>query len=65
MDWGIAIAIMSMNVALFGILSGLLFRGLNRLDGDIKSLSSKMDVQIQRNDRLYEMFIDLLKDRKV
>lgn len=65
MDWGIAIAIMSMNVALFGILSGLLFRGLNRLDGDIKSLSSKMDVQIQRNDRLYEMFVDLLKDRKV
>ena len=31
---------------------------------DIKHLGEKMDVQSKRTDRLYEMFIDLLKDKK-
>ncbi len=42
---------------------------INKLDGDIKKLSEKIDAntkeQTQRTDQLYQMFIDLLKEKKI
>lgn len=34
------------------------------IKAEMKILEAKMDKQSDRTDRLYEMFIDLLKDRK-
>ena len=36
----------------------------NRLNSDISSLSNRLDANNQRTDRLYQMFIDLLKEKK-
>jgi cell division protein FtsL len=35
----------------------------HHIEGKISKLESKIDQQSQRSDRLYEMFIDLLKER--
>jgi len=37
--------------------------GLVKLDSDLKSQGERIDAQGQRIDRLYQMFVDLLKDR--
>jgi hypothetical protein len=50
MDWVQVIFIV-------GTLGGMLFYFINKLDADIR-------LQIQRTDQLYQMFIDLLKERK-
>lgn len=34
------------------------------IDSKLDKLEAKMDQQSQRTDRLYEMFIDLLKEKK-
>jgi len=34
------------------------------IKGEMKILEAKIDKQSDRTDRLYEMFVDLLKDRK-
>jgi predicted DNA-binding transcriptional regulator len=43
-------------------------RQIDRLDASIKEQSAKLDASIQkqaeRSDRLYEMFVDLLKEQK-
>lgn len=58
-------------VAIIGSLGGLVIWMTNKLDGDIKSLSSRMDAHAvrmdshaKRIDQLYNMFVDLLKERK-
>lgn len=67
-DWGMVIAIVGTNLALAAIISGFIIWAFSKLDSDIKSLSNKIDTdmkaQTARTDRLYEMFIDLLKEQK-
>lgn len=36
----------------------------SHIEGKISKLDAKVEQQSQRTDRLYEMFIDLLKERK-
>lgn len=50
MEW---ITILTSVLACFGILYW-----------EIKALDGKIDKQSERTDRLYEMFIDLLKDQR-
>lgn len=45
-------------------LLGALFTCFGLLYSELKSLDSKIDRQGARTDRLYEMFIDLLKETK-
>lgn len=37
--------------------------GLSKLDADVKAQGVKLDVQGQRIDRLYQMFVDLLNKK--
>ena len=61
MDWSQVITI----IAAIGGFTYFLF---TKLDSDIKTLSSRMDARTEaqsaRIDQLYQMFVDLLKERK-
>jgi len=64
MDWTQAFTII-------GALGAFTFWLFTKLDNDIKTLSARldsqahrMDAQAQRTDQLYQMFVDLLKERK-
>lgn len=67
-DWNQIIAIISVNIAVMAIFGTFVLWAFNKLDGDIKSLSNKLDadmkIQTSRTDQLYQMFIDLLKERR-
>lgn len=56
--------IVGLIIASFGTLASVMIFMINKLDGDIKSLSNRMDGHAQRIDQLYTMFCDLLKERK-
>jgi hypothetical protein len=53
----------------FGIIAGFMYWMFFHLDADIKAISSKIDTdmkaQTERTDRLYNIIIDLLKEKKV
>lgn len=57
MDWLQVITVIS-------VLGGFMFYEFTGLHNDIKSLNDRQDAQMARIDRLYVMFIDLLKDKK-
>lgn len=61
MDW-------LQTLTIIGVLGSFTMWIFNRLDTDIKSLSSDlkndMRTQNERIDRLYQMFVDLLKEKK-
>jgi len=57
MDWTQAFTI----IASLGAFTFWLF---TKLDNDVKTLASRLDAQAQRTDQLYQMFVDLLKERK-
>lgn len=68
MDWNQALAII-------GTLGAFIFWIFTKLDNDIKSVDTKLDnwirhssaiqaEQSKRTDRLYQMFIDLLKENR-
>lgn len=61
MDWTQAFAII-------GSLGTFIFWMFTKLDSDIKSLNNRLDQHISsssaRTDQLYQMFIDLLKEKK-
>jgi len=57
MDWTQAFAI----IASLGAFTFWLF---TKLDTDIKALSNRIDQSNTRIDQLYQMFIDLLKEKK-
>ncbi len=57
MDWTQAITVI-------GVLGSFIFWLFNKLDSDIKTSNQRIDSQNQRIDQLYQMFIDLLKEKK-
>lgn len=57
MDWTQAFAII-------GATGAFILWAYSKLDSDIKSLGTRMDQHSARIDQLYQMFIDLLKDKK-
>lgn len=57
MDWTQAFTI----IASLGAFTFWLF---TKLDTDIKALSNRIDQSNERIDQLYQMFIDLLKEKK-
>lgn len=52
---------------IIGVLGGFMFWQTSKLDRDISKhidrIDADMKIQGARTDKLYEMFIDLLKDR--
>jgi hypothetical protein len=57
MDWMQAFAII-------GSLGAFTFWLFTKLDNDIKSTNARHDAQMIRIDQLYQMFVDLLKEKK-
>lgn len=64
MNWVEVGTIVGVNIALFGALVTIIVWMVNKLDGDIKSLGSRLDGHASRIDQLYLMFVNLLKERK-
>jgi hypothetical protein len=67
MDWGMVIAIVATNIGLGGLLLGVMLWAFSKLDSDVKSVGSKIDADMrshcERTDRLYEMFIELVRHK--
>jgi hypothetical protein len=77
MDWIQVATIIGVNIALFGGLASLIIWVVNKLDKDVDKIGSKMDAferrmdaferrmdgHAARIDQLYQMFVDLLKER--
>lgn len=59
-DWNMVIAIVGANIGLAAIIVAFILWIFNKLDGDIKSLSNKLDVNTQslteRSNQLYNEF---------
>jgi len=56
---------------IIGVLGGFIFfmmqrmhSDMLRLDGEIKSMGSRLDAHANRIDQLYKMFVDLVKTVK-
>ena len=56
--------IIGTNIALFGIFTAVIYWMINRVDADVKAIGVRMDGHTVRIDQLYQMFVDLLKERK-
>ena len=56
MGWTQTIAIITLTAFIFWLFT--------KLDNDIKDLCSRQDAQTQRIDQLYQMFVELLKERR-
>lgn len=61
--------IIGINIAMFGGFATMVYWMVNRIDADVKSLStdikaitSRLDGHATRIDQLYKMFVDLLKE---
>lgn len=64
MEW---IHTITMTAAICGFLWYFLSnvqRDIQRLDKDMQACNNRIDQAMARIDRLYEMFVDLLKERK-
>jgi hypothetical protein len=63
-DWNMVWTIIGVNLGIFGVILWI----FNKLDSDIKSVGTKIDADMRaqsaRTDKLYEMFIDLVKVKK-
>jgi hypothetical protein len=51
-------------VILMGTILGGLYIFEAKFENRLQSFENRMEIQAQRSDRLYEMFIDLLKEKK-
>jgi hypothetical protein len=75
MDWTMITTILGVNVAMIAFIAGFIFWIFNKLDADVNAVGDRLDgwmkhsiaiqaEQAKRTDKLYEMFIDLLKESK-
>jgi len=71
MDWTQTLTILGVNIALIGMIATIVIWAVNKIDADIKGISTKMDAferrmdaHASRIDQLYRMFCDLIKERK-
>jgi len=61
MDWTQTLTIVGVNIALIGMMATLVIWSVNKLDADIKGISTRMDGHAQRIDQLYRIILDILK----
>lgn len=75
MGWEQVWTIIGVIVPILGILAGWMAWALGRVDADVKKIESKMDIMAARMDarfeshsarldQLYNMFVDLLMEKK-
>ncbi len=70
MDWVQVSTIVGVNGGLIAVLATLIIWAVNKLDGDIKSISTRLDVydkkfeaHSQRIDQLYTVIISILEKK--
>jgi hypothetical protein len=64
MNWDQIWTIIGVNIALFGGLISVMIWITTKHDSEMKSIVSRLDGHATRIDQLYQMFIDLLKEKK-
>ena len=71
MDWTQILTIAGINIALIAAMSTWIVWAINKVDSDVKGISSRMDSQAnrmdghaQRIDQLYQVILEMLKERK-
>ncbi len=71
MEWIQVLTVIGVNIALFGAFASLVVWVMNKLDSDIKALGTqiessnrRLDGHAVRIDQLYQMFVDLLKEKR-
>jgi len=73
--WGQTWTMIGINIAILGAFGGYMTWIINRVDRDVNNVATKLDTvsarmdarfesQSARTDKLYEMFVDLLKESK-
>ena len=64
MNWIQVLTIVGVNITLIAAMATLVIWAVNKLDNDVKSLGTRLDGHAMRIDQLYQMFVQLLKERK-
>lgn len=71
MQWDQVMTFIGVNVAMFGMIAGLVVWAINKIDTDVKSICTRLDRMdarfeghASRIDQLYQMFVSLLKEKK-
>jgi hypothetical protein len=70
MEWNQVWTVVGINIGLFAALATLIIWIVNKIDSDIRNvgdrvdkLGNRLDGHAQRIDQLYQMFVDLLKNK--
>lgn len=58
------LTIAALNVAMFAALATLVIWTVNKHDASIDAMGRRLDGHAARIDQLYQMFVDLLKEKK-
>lgn len=64
MNWEMFIAIVVVNIALFGCMATLVVWSINKIDADVTTIVNRLDGHAQRIDQVYGIILQMLKDRK-
>lgn len=64
MDWPQVFTIVGVNIALIAAMVTLVVWAVNKLDSDVKSIGTRLDGHAMRIDQLYQMFIQIVKEKK-
>ncbi len=64
MDWSQVLTIAGINLAMFTALASLVVWTVMKHDAEIKSIANRLDGHAGRIDQLYQMFVDLLKEKR-
>lgn len=64
MEWTQIWTIIGINAGMVAALATLIIWTVNKHDGEIKFIANRLDGHASRIDQLYQMFVDLLKERK-
>ena len=63
MNWPQVLTLIGCNVALIGALISVVRYMLNKIDGDMKTFSNRMDGHATRIDQLYSIIVSLLQKK--
>jgi hypothetical protein len=64
MDWNQLWTIIGVNIALVASMATLVIWAVSKMDADVKSIGNRLDGHATRIDQLYQMFVDLVKEKK-
>ena len=63
MDWAQILTLAGINIALIAAMTTMVIWTTTKHDAEIKSIVNRVDGHAGRIDQLYQMFVDLLKEK--